>query len=155
MGDIVLFIKSKIQVIVTYVLISFAFNFCSVDIQTIEQDSTTPSTTNELTFCEKIEIEYVGYSNNLFDNTKDFNLYLDEISPDSIDIDRKTFFDEIDINYKYREVYISYLEVRLDNLTNIYNLLTENIECYFPDDQSIALEQITKAQEELNLFLDQ
>ncbi len=150
-----MFIKYKIHVITTYVFISFATTFCSVDIQTLEQEITTTSTTIELTFCDKIEIEYVGYSNKLFDNTKDFNLYLDEISPDSIDNDRKTFFDEIDINYKYREVYISYLEVRLDNLTNIYNLLTENMECYFPDDQSIALEQITKAQEELSLLLDQ
>ena len=87
-----MFIKYKIHVITTYVFISFTTSFCSVDIQTLEQEITTTSTTIELTFCDKIEIEYVGYSNKLFDNTKDFNLDLDELSPDSIDIDRKTFF---------------------------------------------------------------
>tara|TARA_B100000700_G_scaffold49662_1_gene52554 strand:+ start:657 stop:1115 length:459 start_codon:yes stop_codon:yes gene_type:complete len=147
--------KHKIVVFFFYLSLIVNLSFCSVTLQTEDQDTAATSTTIELTFCDEIEIEYVEYSNQLFDNTKQFNIFLDEISPESIDVDRKTFFDEIEINYKYREVYVSYLEVRLDNLNNIYTLLTENIDCYFPDDQTIALEQIIKAQNELDTFLNQ
>ena len=97
---------------------------------------------------------YVGYSNILLKSATDFNHYIDEISPDTIDYDRKIYFDEIDINYKYKEKYIVYLEARLIVIKKIHELLKGNVDCNFSNDQSISLEQVNKAQDELDTIIN-
>ena len=55
----------------------------------------------------------------------------------------------MDINYKYKEIYIEYLTQRYDYLLKIRNLLVDNSECNFPNDQSITADQLLKAEQEL------
>ena len=133
------------------ILILIIISACSVELKEEVSESTTTVT---LSNCEIIEIKYVDYSNNLLSSARDFSLYIDNISPNSIDLDREKFFNEIDINYKYKERYISYLETRLMIIKNIHDLLTLNLDCNFSDDQSISLEQVIKAQDELDIFLN-
>ena len=82
------------------ILILIIISACSVELKEEVSESTTTVT---LSNCEIIEIKYVDYSNNLLSSARDFSLYIDNISPNSIDLDREKFFNEIDINYKYKE----------------------------------------------------
>ena len=123
---------------------------CSVELQKDKEETTT---TTELTYCERVEIKYVNYSNNLLDSAWQLNQYIDDISPDSMDSDREKFFIGIDINYKYKNEYIVYLENRVKYLTKIYELITSNMNCEFPNDQSITIEQVQKAQDDLNYII--
>jgi len=129
----------------------FLLASCSVELQQEETISTTPV---ELTYCETVEVEYVNYSNALLDSSFELNQYIDNLSEESMDADREKFFDEIDINYKYKEEYLRYLENRIEYLNNIYELITSNLECNFPNDQSITIEQVKKAEADLNDFLN-
>ena len=131
--------------------ILFCITACSVELKSEEQITTT---TLELTDCELVENKYVAYSNILLKSATDFNHYIDEISPDTIDHDRKIYFDEIEINYKYKEKYIIYLEARLVVIKKIHELLKGNIDCNFSNDQSISLEQVNKAQDELDTIIN-
>ena len=123
---------------------------CSVELK----EEVLPSTTTvTLTNCELIEIKYVDYSNKLLSSARTFNVYIDAISPNSIDIDRAKFFNQIDINYKFKETYTSYLETRVFLIQNVHELLASNLDCNFSNDQSISLEQVINAQNELDAFL--
>ena len=131
--------------------ILFCITACSVELKNEEQITTT---TSELSDCELVENKYVVYSNILLKSATDFNHYIDAISPDTIDHDRKIYFDEIEINYKYKEKYIVYLEARLAVIKKIHELLKGNVDCNFSNDQSISLEQVNKAQDELDTIIN-
>ena len=122
------------------------FSFCSVQ---LAQDTTESTTTTVLNYCQTVEVQYVNLSNELLTAANEFTNYIDEISPNQINIDREVFFEEIEINYKYKDIYIQYLTQRYDYLLQIRDLLVNNSECNFPNDQSITSEQLEKAEEEL------
>ena len=133
-----------------YLLLMILVTACTVDLQQEE----TNTTTSVLTYCETVEVEYIYLSNMLLDSSWQFNQYIDSISPESMDADRTKFFDDIEINYKYKEEYVTYLESRVEYLTNIYNLISSNLNCEFPNDQSITIEQVTNAKDDLKAIVD-
>lgn len=137
------------QRIVTVLMLTIICG-CSVKLKEEVSASTTIVT---FTNCELIEMRYVDYSNELLSSASAFSVYIDSISPNSIDVDRVNFFNQIDINYKYKETYISYLKIRVLLIQNVHELLTSNLDCNFSDDQSISLEQVRHAQNELDEFL--
>ena len=93
---------SKIYSYIKQVLCIFLLAACSVEFQQEETITTTPV---ELTYCETVEVEYVNYSNALLKSSFEFNQYIDNLSEESMDADREKFFDEIDINYKYKAIW--------------------------------------------------
>ena len=133
-----------------YLLLMMLVTACTVDLQQEE----TNTTTSVLTYCETVEVEYIYLSNMLLDSSWQFNQYIDSISPESMDADRTKFFDDIEINYKYKEEYVTYLENRVEYLTKIYNLISSNLNCEFPNDQSITIEQVTNAKDDLKAIVD-
>ena len=140
----------NIYLITKYLIFLSLLSFCSVQLQQNQKEITT---TTELSFCEKIEVEYVNYSNILLESSWELNQFIDDISPDSMDDDRDKFFDDMEYNYKYKEVYIYYLETRVEYLTKIYDLIVGNLKCEFPNDQSISIDQVQKAQDDLDAIL--
>ena len=153
-----LFYKQLIQriysvkyIFLKYLLLMMLVTACTVDLQQQQQTTTTSSV---LTYCETVEVEYIYLSNMLLDSSWQFNQYIDSISPESMDADRTKFFDDIDINYKYKERYVTYLENRVEYLTEIYNLISSNLNCEFPNDQSITIEQVTNAKDDLKAIVD-
>ena len=152
-----LFYKQLIQriysvkyICLEYLLLMILVTACTVDLQQEE----TNTTTSVLTYCETVEVEYIYLSNMLLDSSWQFNQYIDSISPESMDTDRTKFFDDIEINYKYKEEYVTYLENRVEYLTKIYNLISNNLNCEFPNDQSITIEQVTNAKDDLKAIVD-
>ena len=152
-----LFYKQLIQriysvkyIFLKYLLLMMLVTACTVDLQ--QQQTTT--TSSVLTYCETVEVEYIYLSNMLLDSSWQFNQYIDSISPESMDTDRAKFFDDIEINYKYKEKYVTYLENRVEYLTKIYNLISSNLNCEFPNDQSITIEQVTNAKDDLKAIVD-
>ena len=152
-----LFYKQLIQriypvnyICLKYILLMILVTACTVDLQQEE----TNTTTSVLTYCETVEVEYIYLSNMLLDSSWQFNQYIDSISPKSMDADRTKFFDDIEINYKYKEEYVTYLENRVEYLTKIYNLISSNLNCEFPNDQSITIEQVTNAKDDLKAIVD-
>ena len=152
-----LFYKQLIQriypvnyICLKYILLMILVTACTVDLQQEE----TNTTTSVLTYCETVEVEYIYLSNMLLDSSWQFNQYIDSISPKSMDADRTKFFDDIEINYKYKEEYVTYLESRVEYLTKIYNLISSNLNCEFPNDQSITIEQVTNAKDDLKAIVD-
>ena len=152
-----LFYKQLIQriypvnyICLKYILLMILVTACTVDLQQEE----TNTTTSVLTYCETVEVEYIYLSNMLLDSSWQFNQYIDSISPKSMDADRTKFFDDIEINYKYKEEYVRYLESRVEYLTKIYNLISSNLNCEFPNDQSITIEQVTNAKDDLKAIVD-
>jgi hypothetical protein len=107
-----------------------------------------------LTLCEKIEREYIDLSNELFNTSFELNKYIDDISPNSVNEDRNSFFDNLEKNWNYQEVYKNYLEVRLKVYKSINNLYANNSECLISGDQEISNEQVEAAKKDLDDFVE-
>ena len=129
------------------------FTSCSVSLSN-ETVETTTSTSVDLTFCEQIEKEYIDLSNELFNTSFALNKYIDDISPNSVDEDRNSFFDNLEINWNYQEVYKNYLEVRLKVYKSVNVLYVNNSECLISGDQEISNEQVEEAKKDLNDFVE-
>lgn len=134
-------------------IILIFFTSCSVSLSN-ETVETTTSTSVDLTFCEQIEKEYIDLSNELFNTSFELNEYIDDISPNSVDEDRNSFFDNLEKNWNYQEVYKNYLEVRLKVYKSINTLYTNNSECLISGDQEISNEQVDKAKKDLDDFIE-
>jgi len=134
-------------------IILIFFTSCSVSLSN-ETVETTTSTSVDLTFCEQIEKEYIDLSNELFNTSFELNKYIDDISPNSVDEDRNSFFDNLEKNWNYQEVYKNYLEVRLKVYKSINTLYTNNSECLISGDQEISNEQVDKAKKDLDDFIE-
>ncbi|MBA4811446.1 MAG: hypothetical protein ACJ0GE_04060 [Candidatus Actinomarina sp.] len=134
-------------------IILIFFTSCSVSLSS-ETVETTTSTSVDLTFCEQIEKEYIDLSNELFNTSFELNKYIDDISPNSVDEDRNSFFDNLEKNWNYQEVYKNYLEVRLKVYKSINTLYTNNSECLISGDQEISNEQVDKAKKDLDDFIE-
>ena len=134
-------------------IILIFFTSCSISLsnETIE---TTTSTTKILTLCEQTEKEYIDLSNELFNTSFELNKYIDDISPDSVNEDRNSFFDNIEKNWNHQEVYKNYLEVRLKVYKSINNLYANNSECLISGDQEISNEQVEAAKKDLGDFVE-
>ena len=126
---------------------------CSVSLSNEAVKTTTP-TTGVLTPCEQIEKEYIDLSNELFNTSFELNKYIDDISPNSLDEDRNSFFDNLEKNWNYQEVYKNYLEVRLKVYKSINILYANNSECLISGDQEISNEQVDKAKKDLDDFIE-
>ena len=85
-------------------IILIFFTSCSVSLSN-ETVETATSTTAVLTLCEQIEKEYIDLSNELFNTSFELNKYIDDISPNSVDEDRNSFFENLEKNWNYQEVY--------------------------------------------------
>lgn len=134
-------------------IILIFFTSCSVSLSS-ETVETTTSTSVDLTICEQIEKEYIDLSNELFNTSFELNEYIDDISPNSVDEDRNSFFDNLEKNWNYQEVYKNYLEVRLKVYKSINTLYTNNSECLISGDQEISNEQVDKAKKDLDDFIE-
>ena len=134
-------------------IILIFFTSCSVSLSS-ETVETTTSTSVDLTICEQIEKEYIDLSNELFNTSFELNKYIDDISPNSVDEDRNSFFDNLEKNWNYQEVYKNYLEVRLKVYKSINTLYTNNSECLISGDQEISNEQVDKAKKDLGDFIE-
>ena len=134
-------------------IILIFFASCSVSLSN-ETAETTTSSTAALTLCEQIEMEYVDLSNELFNTSFELNKYIDDISPNSVDEDRNSFFDNLDKNWNYQEVYKNYLEVRLKVYKSINMLYENNSECLISGDQEISNEQVDEAEKDLDDFIE-
>ena len=134
-------------------IILIFFTSCSVSLSS-ETVETTTSTSVDLTICEQIEKEYIDLSNELFNTSFELNKYIDDISPNSVDEDRNSFFDNLEKNWNYQEVYKNYLEVRLKVYKSINTLYTNNSECLISGDQEISNEQVDKAKKDLDDFIE-
>jgi hypothetical protein len=134
-------------------IILIFFTSCSISSSNETVDTTT-STTEILTLCEKIEREYIDLSNELFNTSFELNKYIDDISPNSVNEDRNSFFDNLEKNWNYQEVYKNYLEVRLKVYKSINNLYANNSECLISGDQEISNEQVEAAKKDLDEFVE-
>jgi hypothetical protein len=134
-------------------IILIFFTSCSISSSNETVDTTT-STTEILTLCEKTEREYIDLSNELFNTSFELNKYIDDISPNSVNEDRNSFFDNLEKNWNYQEVYKNYLEVRLKVYKSINNLYANNSECLISGDQEISNEQVEAAKKDLDDFVE-
>ena len=139
--------EKKLLIILTF------FTSCSVSLSN-ETVETATSTTAVLTLCEQIEKEYIDLSNELFNTSFELNKYIDDISPNSVDEDRNSFFDNLEKNWNYQEVYKNYLEVRLKVYKSINVLYSNNSECLISGDQEISKEQVEEAKKDLDDFVE-
>ena len=126
---------------------------CSVSLSNEAVKTTTP-TTGVLTLCEQIEKDYIDLSNELFNTSFELNKYIDDISPNSLDEDRNSFFDNLEKNWNYQEVYKNYLEVRLKVYKSVNVLYINNSECLISGDQEISNEQVDEAKKDLDDFVE-
>jgi len=106
----------------------------------------------ELDECEKLELEYTNLSNELFNTSFELNNFIDNISPSNIDEDKDYFFENIDKNWNYQEIYLNYLEVRLKVYSRVNALYKSNTNCSISGDQEISLEQVEAAKNDLEDF---
>jgi hypothetical protein len=134
-------------------IILIFFTSCSVSLSN-ETVETVTSTTGVLTLCEQTEREYVDLSNELFNTSFELNKYIDDISPNSVNEDRNSFFDNLEKNWNYQEVYKNYLEVRLKVYKSINVLYSNNSECLISGDQEISKEQVEEAKKDLDDFVE-
>ena len=128
------------------------FTNCSVALSSSESDPLTTTTSVELTKCEKLELEYTNLSNKLFNTSFELNTFIDDISAGSINEDRTYFFENLDKNWNYQEIYLNYLEVRFEVYSKINALYANNSECPISGDQEISLEQVDSAKSDLEEF---
>jgi hypothetical protein len=129
------------------------FTSCSVSLSNKNVETTT-STTGVLTLCEQTEREYIDLSNELFNTSFELNKYIDDISPNSVNEDRNSFFDNLEKNWNYQEVYKNYLEVRLKVYKSINVLYANNSECLISGDQEISNKQVDEAKKDLDEFVE-
>ena len=134
-------------------IILIFFTSCSVSLSN-ETVETVTSTTGVLTLCEQTEREYVDLSNELFNTSFELNKYIDDISPNSVNEDRNSFFDNLEKNWNYQEVYKNYLEVRLKVYKSINVLYSNNSECLISGDQEISKEQVEEAKKDFDDFVE-
>jgi hypothetical protein len=134
-------------------IILIFFTSCSVSLSN-ETVETVTSTTGVLTLCEQTEREYIDLSNELFNTSFELNKYIDDISPNSVNEDRNSFFDNLEKNWNYQEVYKNYLEVRLKVYKSINVLYSNNSECLISGDQEISKEQVEEAKKDLDDFVE-
>jgi len=134
-------------------IILIFFTSCSVSLSN-ETAETATSTTAVLTLCEQIEKEYIDLSNELFNTSFELNKYIDDISPNSVDEDRESFFENLEKNWNYQKVYKNYLEVRLKVYKSINALYVNNSECLIGGDQEISNEQVDEAKKDLDDFIE-
>ena len=88
------------------------------------------------------------------DLVEKLNKYIDDISPSSVDEDRNSFFDNLEKNWNYQEVYKNYLEVRLKVYKSINVLYAKNSECLISGYQEISNEQVDEAKKDLDEFVE-
>ena len=86
------------------------FSCCSANIVSSNTEDSAEGSDIDLSRCEIVEKQYIGFSNELFTASFDLNDFIDSISPENIDKDREAFF-QIDKNWRYQEVYRNYLQV--------------------------------------------
>ncbi len=134
-------------------IILIFFTSCSVSLSN-ETVETVTSTTGVLTLCEQTEREYIDLSNELFNTSFELNKYIDDISPNSVNEDRNSFFDNLEKNWNYQEVYKNYLEVRLKVYKSINVLYSNNSECLISGDQEISKEQVEEAKKDFDDFVE-
>ncbi len=102
---------------------------CSANLVTNSDDPVETTINENLTVCEILEAEYIEFSNELFNTSFELNRFIDDISPNNVDSDRDQFFEDMEKNWDYQEVYKNYLEVRLDVYSNINKLYDDNSDC--------------------------
>ena len=126
---------------------------CSANLVTSSDDPVETTINENLTVCEVLEVEYIEFSNKLFNTSFELNRFIDDISPNNLDSDRDKFFKDMEKNWDYQEVYKNYLEVRLDVYSNINKLYDDNSDCIVSGDQEISTEQVKEAEEDLSDFI--
>ena len=135
-----------------FLIFLLLFTACSVSLTDESLESTTTTSTEVLTLCEQIEKEYIDLSNELFNTSFELNKYIDDLSPNSVDDDRVSFFEDLEKNWNYQGVYKNYLEVRFEVYKSINNLYINNSDCLIDGDQEISSEQVDEAKKDLNEF---
>jgi len=131
----------------------FFLTACSANIITDSNEPVETTTASDLTVCEILEIEYIELSNKLFNTSFELNRFIDDISPNNVDSDRDQFFDDMEKNWDYQEIYKNYLETRLDVYSNINKLYENNSNCIVSGDQEISIEQVKEAEKDLSNFI--
>ena len=126
---------------------------CSANLVTNSDDPVETTINENLTVCEALEAEYIEFSNELFNTSFELNRFIDDISPNNVDSDRDKFFEDMEKNWDYQEVYKNYLEVRLDVYSNINKLYDDNSDCIVSGDQEISTEQVKEAEKDLSDFI--
>ena len=126
---------------------------CSANLVTNSDDPVETTINENLTVCEALEAEYIEFSNELFNTSFELNRFIDDISPNNVDSDRDKFFEDMEKNWDYQEVYKNYLEVRLDVYSNINKLYDDNSDCIVSGDQEISKEQVKEAEKDLSDFI--
>ena len=126
---------------------------CSANLVTNSDDPVETTINEDLTVCEALEAEYIEFSNELFNTSFELNRFIDDISPNNVDSDRDKFFEDMEKNWDYQEVYKNYLEVRLDVYSNINKLYDDNSDCIVSGDQEISTEQVKEAEKDLSDFI--
>ena len=126
---------------------------CSANLVTNSDDPVETTINENLTVCEALEVEYIEFSNELFNTSFELNRFIDDISPNNVDSDRDKFFKDMEKNWDYQEVYKNYLEVRLDVYSNINKLYEDNSDCIVSGDQEISKEQVKEAEKDLSDFI--
>ena len=126
---------------------------CSANLVTNSDDPVETTINKNLTVCEVLEAEYIEFSNELFNTSFELNKFIDDISPNNVDIDRDAFFKDMEKNWDYQEVYKNYLEIRLSVYSNINKLYDNNSDCVVSGDQEISLEQVKEAEKDLSDFI--
>ena len=135
------------------ILFIFFLTACSANIITDSNEPVETTTANDLTVCEILEIEYIELSNKLFNTSFELNRFIDDISPNNVDSDRDQFFEDMEKNWDYQEIYKSYLETRLNVYSNINKLYENNSDCIVSGDQEISIEQVKEAEKDLSNFI--
>ena len=131
----------------------FFLTACSANIITDSNEPVETTTASDLTVCEILEIEYIELSNRLFNTSFELNRFIDDISPNNVDSDRDQFFEDMEKNWDYQEIYKNYLETRLDVYSNINKLYENNSNCIVSGDQEISIEQVKEAEKDLSNFI--
>ena len=131
----------------------FFLTACSANIITDSNEPVETTTASDLTVCEILEIEYIELSNKLFNTSFELNRFIDDISPNNVDSDRDQFFEDMEKNWDYQEIYKNYLETRLDVYSNINKLYENNSNCIVSGDQEISIEQVKEAEKDLSNFI--
>ena len=131
----------------------FFLTACSANIITDSNEPVETTTASDLTVCEILEIEYIELSNKLFNTSFELNRFIDDISPNNVDSDRDQFFEDMEKNWDYQEIYKSYLETRLNVYSNINKLYENNSDCIVSGDQEISIEQVKEAEKDLSNFV--
>ena len=131
----------------------FFLTACSANIITDSNEPVETTTASDLTVCEILEIEYIELSNKLFNTSFELNRFIDDISPNNVDSDRDQFFEDMEKNWDYQEIYKNYLETRLNVYSNINKLYENNSDCIVSGDQEISIEQVKEAEKDLSNFI--